>query len=125
MPAEQQETAEQQRECQPDQHPGRQHQEDRGDAEVPRKQRNAIAGRTEEQGLTETHDARIPPHHVERQCEQRKDDDTGGKYRQVVMEDERQEQRNDEHQPLDNRQNPAPRGGAFCRRTAGRCIFTH
>ena len=51
MPSEQQEAAEQQREGEADDRAGGEHQEDVGDVEVAREQRDAIAGRAEEQGL--------------------------------------------------------------------------
>ena len=56
-------------------------------------QRDAVAGRAEEQGLAEAHDAGITPHQIERQREQREDRHTGGEDRQIVLQDEWQDQR--------------------------------
>ena len=100
MPAQQQEAAEQERKRgEPDQRTGRQTTRDRGDVEVAREQRDAIAGRAEEQRLAEAHDAGIAPHQVERHREQREDHDAGGEHRQIILQHQRQDQRGNSTRP--------------------------
>ena len=54
------------------------------DAEIAGDQRHAIAGRAEEQRLSEAHDAGIAPHQIEREREQAEDQDPRGVDGQII-----------------------------------------
>ena len=125
MPSEQQKAAEQQRKDKADQHSGRKHDQYRGDVEVARDQRDAVAGRAEEQGLAEAHDAGVAPHQVERQREQREDRHAGGEDRQVVLQHEWQDQRDGQRQNFHDRKHLPPRRLLPCRNKSGESAVSH
>ena len=106
MPSEQQESAEQQSECEPDQNSRRQYDQHGSHAEIPGDQRHAVSGRTKEHRLAEAHDSGVSPHQIERKREQAEDQDPRGVDRQIVLKHERQQRADREHCDFHDWQQP-------------------
>ena len=112
----------------PDQQAGRQHEQDRGDAEIAGDQRHAISGGAEEHGLPETHDAGVAPDQIEREREQAEDQHPRRIDRQIVLQHQRQQRADHQHDDFDDRQHlPSARAAGTKRKPQRRrlCRFCH
>src|SRR6266851_848907 len=108
MSSQKEEAAKSKRHEQADDERCRQHNENRGDPEIPGKERDAVARGAEENRLAEAHDARVAPDQIEAQSQERKDEHTSDEDRQVILKNERQHRENRKQRELHDRDDRNP-----------------